>query len=38
MGGRQVFRLLIVGKPRSGKCAMAWEVIWRRLHARGHLA
>jgi hypothetical protein len=35
MGGRQAFRLLIVGKSGSGKSAIAWEVIWRRPHARG---
>jgi hypothetical protein len=35
MGGRQAFRLLVVGKPGSGKGTMAWEVIWRRPHARG---
>jgi hypothetical protein len=35
MGGRQAFLLLIVGKSGSGKSAMAWEVMWRRPHARG---
>jgi hypothetical protein len=35
MGGRQAFRLLIVGKSGSGKCALAWEVMWRKPHARG---
>jgi len=35
MGGRQAFRLLIVGKSGSGKSAMAWEVIWSMPHPRG---